>query len=66
MSWITIICLVNLSGTFCRATIEEMIAGLGGLALAVLIVPAIASQTKAKKDANTGATAYHPGRHGSC
>jgi hypothetical protein len=51
MSWVAIVCLVNLSGTFCAATIEEMIVGMGGLALAVLIISAIASQTKTNKKA---------------
>ena len=63
ISWLTIICLVNLSGTFCPATVEEAIVGMGGLALAVLIIPAIANQTKTDKDAQPIArpTADRPG-----
>ena len=48
LSWTTIICLVNLSAVFCGATVEEAIAGFGGLALVVLILSAIAAQAKFK------------------
>ena len=51
LSWIVIICLVNLSGAFCGVSVEEAIAGLGGLAMAVLILPAIAAQTKSNEKA---------------
>jgi hypothetical protein len=46
ISWIAIICLVNLSGLFCGATIEQAVAGLGGVALVVLILSAISSDER--------------------
>jgi hypothetical protein len=49
VSWIAIISLVNLSGAFCGATIEEAVTGLGGLAMLVLILSAISSQEKLRQ-----------------
>lgn len=46
LSWVVIISLVNLGGTFCGASVEEAIAGFGGLSMVVLIISAISSLAK--------------------
>ena len=61
-SWIVIIALVNLAGLFCPVGIEAAVAGLGGLALVVLIVAAIGRLTPRQEPAKSPETNASAGR----
>jgi len=47
-SWVLILGLVNLSGLFCGANIEEAVVGLGGVTLCLLIIPMISQAQNAE------------------
>jgi hypothetical protein len=48
-SWLAIVGLVNISGLFCSAHIVEAVAGLGGLAVTIVLLSALSAVSRPEK-----------------